>query len=218
METRLRGNGTGLNIDRTRFLLLTGMISAAAVACTIQQTKADEPGGAGDPVTDAGGNSPSDAADGSADAGDVDGAADADSGPACIGDQDAEPSCAASACPTECETIKTRFKKGVANQILGCMAMYPSCESSTSCIAERGTDDPDAGRAICEDATATTFCQPLVDSCKANDGEEITLESCVAMAKILTAAGRDEFTSCITEGMAGYCTYGSSWCLDAMRY
>jgi hypothetical protein len=222
VETRLRWDGTGLKIDKTRFLVLTGLISAATVACTIQNTKKDEPSGAPAANADGNGSSNGGAADASgsttvsdasaSDAGDGEAAA------ACIGDQGADPDCAASKCPTECETIKTRFKKGVANEILGCMEMYPSCESNYSCISERGASDPDAGRAICDDATATTFCQPLVDSCKVNDGEEITMESCVAMAKILTASGRDEFTSCITEGMAGYCTYGSSWCLDAMRY
>jgi hypothetical protein len=218
--TRLRWDGTGLKIDKTRFLVLTGLISAAAVACTIQNTKKDESSSGGPSATnDDGGGATADASGASsATDGSATDASDAEAGAACIGDHGAEPDCAASKCPAECETIKTRFKKDVANQILGCMEMYPSCESNTSCIIERGADDPDAGRAICDDPTAAAFCQPLVDSCNVNDGEEITQESCVAMAKILTASGRDEFTSCITEGMAGYCTYGSSWCLDAMRY
>jgi hypothetical protein len=136
----------------------------------------------------------------------------------CIGDQDSEPDCMASRCRIECATIvKPRFKKGIANQILGCMEMYPSCESVSSCIIERGTHDPDAGRAICEDPTATVYCRPLVDGCSKNGGAEITMDSCVAMAKILTPAGLRELAACVTKGKAGECAYDSSSCLDAMR-
>lgn len=218
MGTRLRGNGTGLNIDRTRFLVLTGMISAAAVACTIQQTKTNEAGGGpAAPPSDDGGPGADGAAGASADASD---AAD-DGGEAsasCLGDQGPDIDCTASKCPEACDAMKIRFKKAVAKEIVACLDMDPTCEGTMSCVDDHASGDPDSGVAVCDDPTAATFCQPLVDSCKTNDGEEITLESCVAMARTLTAAGRDQFTSCVTEGMAGYCTYGSSWCLDAMRY
>ena len=85
------------------------------------------------------------------------------------------------------------------------------CRTASTCVDS-------ALPKACDDATSTSFCTPLVTSCKANSGNEITQAACESVAKALTTAGRDQFTSCVTEGTAGFCTADSSWCIDAIKW
>lgn len=168
-----------------------------------------------------GGGSSGDAASAANDLDASDAANEAEAAAACLADDGSAPNCAASKCPTECERVATRFKKGIART---------SRAVSTGC---RRVSPPTAASATPYRVTptlATPRDQPLarirpprrsasrVDSCKDNGGEEITQATCEPMVKTLSAEGRAEFTSCITEGVPGYCTMGSSWCIEAMRY
>jgi hypothetical protein len=198
-----------LEIDRTRFVFLTSLLAASA-ACAVRRTagREREPINIGSAsILDAGTQQVLDA--------------DADDGASiampCFGDDDHELDCAHSHCSPECKTkVKPLFKRGIALQIVGCMEKYPSCESLASCLVERGTHDADAGYAICDDPTATAFCVPLVESCRLNGGNEITMPTCIALAKILSATGRDQLRACITQRMSGFCRFDSSTCLDEL--
>jgi hypothetical protein len=200
-----------MKVDRTRFLLLTTALSAAtaigavATGCTVKSTEAPTV----NPVTeDSGGG------DGGYDAY-TDGGGDAS---ACYDNTGAAASCAAAntSCTAACERYLTNYTAGVARGITECIIKLPTCEGADTEIA--GCVQTALANA-CDDPTATTFCSPIVESCTADGGgtSGIDLTECTDLAKGLSTAGRAAFTSCVTEGTAGYCKADPSTCIDTIE-
>jgi hypothetical protein len=203
-----------MKIDKTRFLFLTGALSAAAVAgmsvtsgCTVTSTSTD--GGADSSTTtpdSSTGTDGSASTDGSTDgSSSTDGGADA---AACLDDTGSVADCADAGSCT-CSTESGLFKKGVANAIAECQLKLPTCEgdpASATCIR-------DAITRACDDATATAFCAPLVADCANGAGQKITQADCEKLVKSLSAAGRAQVTTCVTEGVANNCGTDSLLCV-----
>lgn len=204
-----------MNVDRTRFLLLTGLLSSAALGvvttgtgCSSKaETKENGPATQTTPpdsgTTDSGGNT-------------------ADAAPACLG-ATAPPAgadagdCAATSCAATCATFSSNFKAGVAHAIGQCLLTLPTCEGdATPCVDEA------LGKA-CRDPEATTICTPLVTACAqgpdAGDagGPTLTQGACEMLVNGLNAAGQASFVSCITEGTAGHCTTDPGYCLTNIK-
>lgn len=197
-----------MKIERTKFLMLTGAISAAAVVgataagCTIQTTDVNNP----PPTPDA---SPEDE-----DAGVVvdDDAGDAsDAGPACLDDDGDAPDCApadaAVDCTSTCEYYNGLFKKGVARDIAECMLTFPSCEGNdavAACVEQ-------ASQKACDDATTVDYCAPISCTDPASTSGFST-EQCGTLAKTLNATGRAQLADCVTNA-GGPCEEGAEFCL-----
>jgi hypothetical protein len=220
-----------MKIDRSRFLLLTGALSAATLGVVAGGagcgTTTDAKGGAG--TTDSGATDDAATSDGSADAS-------ADAATACLGDTAPEVAtdggdagdCAATSCATACTSYATNFKPGIAAAASACLLTLPTCESAdlTPCL------DPALAKA-CTDATATTLCAQLVTGCNGDAGSDagatdagdagttaatFNQASCEALVNGLSATGRTAFTSCITEGTPGNCTADPTFCLGLLKY
>ncbi|MCA9583819.1 MAG: hypothetical protein KC657_00500 [Myxococcales bacterium] len=204
-----------MKIDKTRFLFLTGALSAAALAgmsvtsgCTVNSTSTD--GG-----TDSSTNNTTDGStstDGSASTdGSTDGSSSSDGGAdaaACLDDTGSVADCGDAGSCT-CATESSLFKKGVANAIAECQLKLPTCEgdpASATCIR-------DAITRACDDATAAAFCAPLVADCANGAGQKLVQADCEKLVKSLSAAGRAQVTSCVTEGVPNNCGTDSNLCV-----
>jgi hypothetical protein len=213
-----------MKIDKTRFLLATGVVTVsmgllAAVTAGCSSKSEDAAPAAHDedakaPVTDPTQTDPStpgkDAGPKSTpDSGsNTDGGSNKDGGDggttvACLDDKSpaAQPACpGAGECQDACDTFATDYKKGLSADIRKCLTVA-ICQTSTATCADK------ALAKACVDATATTFCTPLVAGCKgSNPADTITQASCEALAKGLTAAGRDVLKTCFeNEAVCGDC-------------
>lgn len=224
-----------MNVDKTKFLLLTGAISAAtAVAIattsgcnTVNETSSDA-GNGGDtgttpPSTDGGGDSATDGGgdagtacldDTAPDGGSVD-AGDAALPDVCNGTQ-------ANGCDITCGDIATKFKAGVTYDIAQCLIKLPSCEGNAQgvgdCVAA-------ALAKTCPDTTADSFCAPLVSACTADGGADagdggvvLDTKTCTDLARGLSSNGRDKFQICIDEGVSGNCTLDPAFCINQASF
>jgi len=207
-----------MKIDKTRFLVLTSGLAAASaaalIACSSSTTKTDNPNNGTDSgSTDSGGNTDTGATgDGGGDA-----------AVACLSDKGEAPFCTASgegldagddaatdgggdggamesACPDQCVQARTYFKSDVAADIDKCLnGGTMSCEGTT--LATCATA---ALAKTCDDATATTYCDTVMETCAGDaavdSGTPFTKEQCVAAAKGLNDFGRSTFLTCVQEG------------------
>jgi hypothetical protein len=215
-----------MNIDRSRFLVLTAALAAAtsAAGCTIIDergkdagTTPDDTATASDTATTTDTATGSDAAtdsvaiDGTTDGGET--ATDADAAPACddtVGTLKSCSSITGTGCTfeiTTCGTFATNYKTGVANKAIDCYATnsLPTCEGTgfdfKSC-------ELDALKAACPDPTAATLCQKWKDDCATAstpvDPATFTVEGCQKLVNGLTATARSTVTTCfVTEGACG---------------
>ena len=198
-----------MNIDRSRFLLLTAAL--AATGCTINNTtlpadgSVQDTGTAGDTLsgdtrTDTSVTEGGDAGDAGADA--TDGAVCDDTvgtpracsdikGTAC-GPTDAG---AAGIGPT-CEGYLSSFKPRVAKATIDCLIALPTCEGDTAHCAT------DALAAACPDPAAKTYCDALLAACAPDGGltdagAGLSLADCVQYANGMTSAGRSALQLCV---------------------
>lgn len=199
-------------IDRSKFLWLTGALSACTAASTTPTpTPATTAPDAG--TTDDGGTTKPDTGT-----------------TACLGDDGAQPTCDLATADATCRDFCTRFSgptvegvptytAGVARSITDCILAKPSCGALTDAEIHACTD-PALAQA-CDDPTATTFCEPLVTACDGvtpPDGGSttpFTKSTCEKLAKALTSAGRETFTSCVMEGTG--CSSDPGKCVDALE-
>lgn len=191
-----------MNIDKTRFLFLTGSIAAASGAliavgasgCSAAPATADggTPSSANDAsatTDDDGGASTTDGGSSSKDAG-------SDAATACLGDKFPGPSCEdpATKCLLECTKYAGYFKSDVAKAINDCLNLAPTCEGAgAECIK-------DALPKACVDTTVEAFCAPIVEGCAGQPGNVVTKAACEGVAKALSADGRTALTTCYAEG------------------
>jgi hypothetical protein len=234
-----------MKIDKTRFLFLTTTLAASAAAammvtssgCSSTATNTD---GGATPTTDSGTDSSSDS---STDAGPAC-LGDNGNAPYCGpagegGDPDAGDDAGEDAggtadggnapvCPYECRSAVDSFKKGVATAINDCLnkGAANACETSLKTCVEQAL--PKA----CDDATAKTFCEGLVAKCSGDAGNgggddagdagdagastgTLTQQKCESFVKALNAKGRENFTSCMTEG--DVCVGDADYCIDLFK-
>ncbi len=201
-----------MQIDRSKFLLLTTTISAgvalvASVAggagCSSTAATADAGGTDGSTsVVDSGGETDSSTSDGSADGGD---------GGACLGDL-GTPSCEAlgdggadggadsgADCQLSCVQALTNLRPAVADQAGKCLLGLPTCEGGgpdvVACFDE-------AVAKACPAPDAPAFCARLeslcVDAGAPDAGAEASAK-CGAIASALNATGRTTLESCVIE-------------------
>lgn len=209
-----------MNVDKARFLLLTTAISAAtavalsASGCTVQEKDKDT-GSSGNVPTDSGGgtDSSTDAYTGDSSAED---AGDASDGGACLEDDGIAPVCSDAGtgytCEDACDRYGVNFKKGIARSIKDCFYKLPTCEGAD---ADRLACVDDAARAACADPTAATFCAPLYCSTSTAPGT-LQKDDCEAVVKLLSTAGRTNFTNCITEA-GGACDPNAELCITTIQ-
>lgn len=217
-----------MKIDHSRLLLVTGVLTVSMALCAVMagcssksedtpapftnpsaqdgQAKGADPAdpsnpGAGGPGAaapksnpDSGGNPDSAAKD----------AADSAAAVACLDDNApaVQPACpgAGGECQDTCDSFATDYKKGLSADIRKCLTAA-TCQANTATCADK------ALAKACADPTAATFCTPLVTGCKgSNPADTITQASCEAVARGLTAAGRDALKTCFeNEFVCGDC-------------
>jgi hypothetical protein len=222
-----------MNIDRSRFLVLTAALAAAtgAAGCTIIDERGKDAGGTADDTavaTDtlvAADTAPgSDASDGGGDGSVKDGGTDAtdatldadgETAPTCDDTVGTLKSCSTitgTGCTFAidwCGTFATNYKTAVANKAIDCIATnsLPTCEGILfdfqSCV-------DDALAAACPDPTAATVCQKWKDDC-ATAGTPVdstfTVEGCQKLVNGLTTTARSTVATCfVTEGGCGTVT------------
>lgn len=209
-----------MKIDRTRFLVLTGALAAAAAAagapgCTQSSAKAD---GGTTTVPEAGDD---DAGTPSSDAsGDV-----AREAGACLGDTPAETrECtelggmddagvpldgsvgdAGETCiqsisgQTACDDLKLYTTGAVARDAIQCLLTLPTCEglgTTTTCAMA-------ALRKACPDPAAATLCQQILGECaEAGADAGTTQAECEQLVSGLSTEGRQRLVQCTSEGGA----------------
>ena len=205
-----------MKVDRNRFLMLTTALAAATAVgamvtgCTVTSTDKGTP-----PITDC--------KNASCDAGNdayVSEAGDGGDASACLTDDGVAPTCEGLdvSCQAACAGYLANYKKGVARDITACLLKLPTCEGASTEIAScvQGA----LGRA-CDDPSTTSFCTPFVMSCGGDGGDggpqSLDLGECKDVATGLNSAGRAAFTSCVTEGTAGYCIASPTSCIDAIE-
>lgn len=206
-----------MKIDRSRFLMLTGALSAATAlgagaVAGCSSTAATDKADASTTTTTDGGSSdgatePADAGvdtgsvsclDDRADGGDPDAG---DSGLDCAGNADAY-------CQMACTNAFTNLKAGVAFEAAECVLKLPTCEGTTTDVV--GDCFEKAGAKACADPTSPPFCQSIFDGCAdagadpdagdAGDGGVWNKATCVALVNALNDTGRAAFQSCMVEG------------------
>ncbi|HSO38718.1 MAG TPA: hypothetical protein VLT33_39585 [Labilithrix sp.] len=204
-----------MKVDRSRFLLLTTALAAAsavgvmATGCTVTSTDK------GTTTPPSGVDSGGAADDGGADAYYTDGG----DGGACLDDTGETPTCAAvnASCTAACQHYLPNYKKGVARSIIGCIAALPTCEGVDAQAEVSNCVQIALGKA-CADNTATDFCTPISESCGADAGKAaLDLQVCTDVATGLNSSGRAAFTTCITEGTAGYCKLDPTSCVELIE-
>ena len=124
-------------------------------------------------------------------------------GAACLDDSApaAQPACPANGeCQFACDSFASDYKKGLSADIRACLTA-DLCSSDTSSCSNKAL-----GKA-CADPTATTFCTPMVNGCKAaNAADSITQASCESLAKGLSVTGRASLQGCFeTDTDCGGC-------------
>lgn len=212
-----------MQIDRSRFLVLTGALAAASLGavagasgCTIvtnNGTDASTPGPDGStPGTDG-----SAAGDGSTNG---DSAADAST---CLGDDKVlNPSCASLAgdggvnnCVQDpnigqpaCADFQAGLRNGVAREAVQCLVTLPTCEGlATDPVADCAIK---AMKKSCPTTEAAALCKKAVADCAAASiTPDVSEAECTSIASGLNAAGRQAFTDCATEG----CSLVGTGCL-----
>jgi hypothetical protein len=210
-----------MNVDRARFLLLTTALAAAsavavsASGCTVQPSEKDTNSSSGNVPTDSGGGA--DAADAATDGYYADGAS--EDGGSCLTDDGIAPTCEgilSADCATACNQYVTNYKKGVGRAIVECVGKLATCVGAENAIAACVQG---ALAKACADPSAATYCDPLATSCNADSGSTPVLDKgeCTDLATGLNQAGRDAFTSCVTEGTAGYCKSDAYVCIDLIQ-
>jgi hypothetical protein len=214
-----------MKVDRTKFLLLTGALSAATTVALMSTsgcttTSATTDGGATQPTGDSGPDSTT------------------EDGGACLGDSVVEGGdaasydCSQSTCATDCTNVQGAYRAGIAQDAVQCILALPTCESGG---AEARKCAEDALAKACDDAAATSLCTKLVADCTApsdagydadastadaGSGAAFDQASCVALVRALSDEARTTFTSCVTEGAGagnGFCKTDPVTCLDALR-
>ncbi len=211
-----------MKVDRAKFLLLTGALSAAAttavVACSVSSTTNNNgtTPPATPPASDDGGGSDGASADASGDGGD---------GGACLGDStsegggDAGALCGTATCSTTCNDVVANFRAGVAEATIKCLLALPTCEGGGT--SETANCANDAIAKACDDPSfdAKAACATMAASCNGDggDGGSFNQATCVSLMTALTPTARATFTSCITEGGglgSGACTSTPQTCFD----
>jgi len=199
-----------MKVDRTRFLLLTGALSAAVVgaagsACTIKDQRSGDPTPTPGDVDSGGSGS-----DG--DSGSNGSSTDASDAAACLGDDGVAPTCeggdAAVDCATLCATNQARFKKGFSREVASCLLSLPTCEGNPAvadCFQSAATK-------LCDDPTVVAYCAPLICD---EAGVGVQKSTCELSAKALGATGRTELADCI-DGAGGPCSEGATFCFESL--
>ena len=217
-----------MNIDRSRFLVLTAALAAAssATGCTIIDERGQDAGGTSDTgsnddtgtVTtdtapaDGGTDVATDTTPGDAtsDATDAKDATDADTGPTCDDSVGTPKACTlvvgtgCTSAATSCPTWVANTKAKIAERTVDCLIAMPTCEGTgidpSDCLI-------DALATACADDTAATLCQTWKDECSTNGtpvDASFTTEGCALQINGLSAAGRDQIHTCfVTEGSCG---------------
>jgi len=214
-----------MNVNRSRFLLLTAALAAGAGGCTINNTTVNGDGGAsqdasvsdsttgdgggGDAGTDSAGDDGGDGGEG--------GTCDDTVGtvPDCAmladaGVGDGGTSCAqGTAFPAACGAWAANLKNKVAASAINCAVALPSCESG----AGLATCLSGAINAACNDSTAATTCNAITAIC-ADAGADAgpTLVDCQQALSGLNQMGRDAIQTCFREGA---CAMDLAGCIQA---
>ena len=220
-----------MKIDKSRLLLVTGVLTVSVGLCAVMagcsSKSEDTPAPFANPTTgdaqasvteptdpsnpgSSGANpaAPKNGSDGGASTPDSGSAKDGGEGgaaaAACLDDSApaAQPACpgAGGECQDTCDSFAADYKKGLSADIRKCLTAA-TCQGNTATCAEK------ALAKACADPTAAAFCTPMVTGCKgSNPADSITQASCEALAKGLTAAGRDALKSCFeNEAVCGDC-------------
>ncbi len=209
-----------MQIDRSKFLLLTTTISAALVAgvaggAGCSSTNATADAGAADAnnsVIDSGGEVDSSTSDGAVDGGD---------GGACLGDIGA-PTCelgadagdGGAACQTNCIAALTYLRPAVADQAGKCLLGLPTCEGGAADVAACFDD---AIEKACPEPDAPAFCARVASNCidaGASDAGADVTSKCAAIASALSATGRSTLETCVTESG---CINSFDTCVDGLK-
>jgi hypothetical protein len=193
-------------VDRTTFLLLTGVIAAGA-ACTTAKTDGSDAGASsGGPATDAASDvSTADAAD-AADAANAD-AADGEGG-TCNDDVGTPGDCTTATCSNfgKCDAYKVNFKPKVAAAAVACIKALPGGASCDALLVYGCGND--ALKAACPDATVTALCTAMQTKCTATSNP-IPAGECEQYANGLNAAGRTALQACD-------CQFGIYSCIEGL--
>ena len=184
-----------MKIDRSRFLLLTGVL--AATACTVKNAANDAGTGVVAPVADAG-----DQGDATTTAETGTGACDDSKGDLGICTSfTAGTDAGSNGCIDElgCSTLKSAFKPKIAAKILACVLGLPTAEGSCNGSIACGET---ALAGACADTTTATSCAQVQTACgdAGSDAGAFSLSDCNKYLAGLTAAGRTDFVGCMTEG------------------
>jgi hypothetical protein len=191
-----------MNVDRTTFLLLTGVIAAGA-ACTVTKTDAADAGPSGataDAATDAGNT------DAASDAADTD-AADGEGG-VCSDEVGTPGDCAAITCSNfgTCDAAKANFKPKVAAAAVACIQALPG-GSNCDALLVYGCK-ANALKGACPDTTAAALCATLQTRCAATSNP-IPAGECEQYASGLNAQGRAALQACD-------CAFGIYSCIEGL--
>ena len=218
-----------MKVDRSKFLLVVGAISAAtgvglaSTSCSSSSSTSKNDAGSSS-GTDSGGDDDSGGGSVNNDAGDA-------GNNACLGDLpdastsgdagdagDAATGCAAltgPGCSTACDDAELRFKSAIAEDIRVCLMPAPACEGTThaaDCIKASAAK-------ACPDSTATSTCKDLVAGCTDDSGVDSGVvfdqATCEKLVRPLSESGRQSFVTCVTEGIAGNCSSALSFCIDS---
>ena len=199
-----------MQIDRSKFLVLTTVISAAvlgattgATGCSSSSSKADV-GGADATTPDTGGESTDAAAN-------IDSAS--DSGPCLTNDDTKTASCSApngdrrvvAGCDGICSLWIQWLKTDVAEAMVDCLSTRTQCDNESTKACAEG-----AFARACPEPTAAAYCDDLATQCAvdgggdagdagdAGDGASLKTK-CLAVASAFTDQGRSRFTDCVIE-------------------
>jgi hypothetical protein len=220
-----------MKVDRSKFLLVVGALSAATGVVVASASCATTSSSS---KNDAGTSSNVDSGDDDFDSGSL-GDSGGDAGNACLGDLpdasvaddagDAATGCAAltgSGCASACDSVAASFKSGLAEDVRTCLVPAPTCEGGAAASPVASCVEKAVAKA-CPDTTATSTCTPLVAGCPADDGGAdggivFNQATCEQVVRSLNQSGRDTFTSCITEGISGHCTADPSFCVQVALF
>ena len=210
---------------RSAGLTTSVVLLAAVIGACSQQTSPPSaivtptPGGTSTTSPDGAPLPPSDAA--ISDANSADAADTADAAP-CLGDTfDGGTAplarCPAGACKAACERVVPKYKGGVADAMVTCLAAATACDPArdvTACL------DRALGRA-CNTAEASTTCSSVVTQCDPNAGgvgSAISQEGCSWIVRGMSSAGSAELVACIRAKIAaGTCPREVATCAEDVR-
>ncbi len=218
-----------MQIDRSRFLLLTAAL-AASTGCTIINNNAADSGSGpvdtGTTSVDTGSGETSTADTGTADTMATDGATEADvvSCDDMTGTASSCSSIVGTGChggeagpngiDIQCDSYATNYKPRVASAAVDCMAKLgsPTCEAVG---LDFSTCDLAPLAAACPDPAAATFCAKVISDCSAAETgapSGFTAAECQARLNGLLPDARDHVAHCfVTEGL---CSNDGGFSLD----